>query len=366
MELWVLKIGTSIIRGTEKNSTENVIKSLCESVSNFLSKGNKVVIVTSGAVGLGCKKLSLKNRPSELSKLQAIAAIGQVNLMTLYEKEMNKFKKNIAQILITKADFNTRKSFKNASKTLRKLIDLNVIPIVNENDTIANEELKYGDNDTLSALVALAINAKKLILLTDINNLYSKDPKENVDATPIKEVHDDIQLNEIKSSNIKSKHMGNVKKGWGTGGITTKLIAAEIATKGGVTVQLADGRDNRNLTRIFNNEKIGTIFYPCNKPIGNKKSWLSHAIQSVGDIVLDDGACYAIQNKGASLLLVGIIDTVGSFAANQPVRILNRDKKQVAKGITSMSSESINSILNNKIKISYSQIVVHRDVLVLF
>ena len=366
MEVWVVKIGTSIIRGSEKNSTENVIKSLCKSISDFISNGNKIVIVTSGAVGLGCKKLSLKNRPTELNYLQAIAAIGQVNLMTLYEKEMNKFKKNIAQILITKADFDTRKSFKNASKTLKTLIDLNVIPIVNENDTIANEELKYGDNDTLSALVALAINANKLILLTDINNLYSKDPKENIDATPIKEVHDDIQLNEIKSSNINSENIENSRRGWGTGGINTKLIAAEIATKGGVTVQLADGRDTQNLIRIFNNEKIGTIFYPCNKPIGNKKSWLSHAIQSVGDIILDDGACYAIQHKGASLLLVGITGTIGNFAANQPVRILNKDKKQVAKGITSMSSDSINSILNNKIEKSHSQIVVHRDVLVLF
>ena len=208
-------------------------------------------------------------------------------------------------------------------------------------------------------------NAKKLILLTDINNLYSKDPKENTDATPIKEVYDDIQLNKIKSSNINTNSFKKLKKGWGTGGITTKLIAAEIATKGGVTVQLADGRDNQNLIRIFNNEKVGTIFYPCNKPIGNKKSWLSHAIQSVGDIILDDGACYAIQNKGASLLLVGIIHTSGNFAANQPVRILNKDKKQVAKGITSMGSDTINSLLKNKIKASNSQIVVHRDVLVL-
>ena len=217
----------------------------------------------------------------------------------------------------------------------------------------------------MSALVALAINAKKLILLTDINNLYSKDPKENIDATPIREVYDDIQLNEIKSSNINSNNIGDLKRGWGTGGITTKLIAAEIATKGGVTVQLADGRDNQNLKKIFNNEKIGTIFYPCDKPIGNKKSWLSHAIQSVGDIIVDDGACFAIQNKGASLLLVGIINTIGNFSANQPVRILNKDEKQVAKGITSMSSDSINSILHNKIKKSSSQIVVHRDVLVL-
>ena len=360
MDLWVIKIGTSILRGSEQISTAEVIKTLCKSINNFICKGNKVVIVTSGAVGLGCKKLCLNHRPHDLTHLQAIAAIGQVKLMTLYEKEMNILGKNIAQILITKGDFNSRKSFTNASKTIKKLIDLDVVPIVNENDTIANEELKYGDNDTLSALVALAIKANKLILLTDIDNLYSKDPRENVDASPIKEVHNNIELNKIKTSNLE-----NLNTGWGTGGITTKLIAAEIATNGGITVQLADGRGKDNLSKIFDNKKIGTVFYPCNNPIGNKKSWLSHAIQCVGEIILDDGACFAIQNKGASLLLVGIINVNGNFASNQPVRILNKSKEQVAKGITSMSSDSINSFLSSEVNDLHSKIVVHRDVLVI-
>jgi len=359
MKLWVIKIGTSIIRGTENISTEEVIKKLCNQINNFITKGNKVVLVTSGAVGLGCKKLSLKQRPKELSDLQAMAAIGQVNLMSLYEKEMNKKGVNVAQILITKADFNTRDSFNNASKTLKRLISLDVIPIVNENDTVANEELKYGDNDTLSALVSVALNANKLILLTDIENLYSKDPKTNNDAKPIKEVNN----NELKK--IKEKNIENLHNKWGTGGISTKLTAAEIATKSGVTVQLVDGRNENNLIDIFDDKNIGTIFYPCKKPIGNKKSWLSHAIQTVGEIILDDGACFAIQNKGASLLLVGIIEITGNFSSNQPVRILNKSKKQVAKGITSMSSDSIKNIMNKKDENIHSQIVVHRDVLAL-
>tara|TARA_Y100001978_G_scaffold203420_1_gene229151 strand:- start:9538 stop:10623 length:1086 start_codon:yes stop_codon:yes gene_type:complete len=360
MKLWVIKIGTSILRGNLSIPTEEIISILCKNIVNFINKGNKVVIVTSGAVGLGCQKLGLKQRPYELIKLQALAAIGQVNLMTLYEKELNKFDKKVGQILITKADFNTRESFSNASKTLKKLIDLNVIPIVNENDTIANEELKYGDNDTLSALVSLAIEANKLILLTDIDRLYSKDPSKNNDATPIKEVLDNNQLRTIKEKNNESHN-----KGWGTGGITTKLIAAEIATKGGITVQLADGRDEENLIKIFNEKNIGTVFYPCEKPLGNKKSWLWHAIESVGEIILDDGACFAIQNKGASLLLVGITEINGNFSKNQPVRILNKDRKQVGKGITSMSSDLIKSILKNKVTKIQSQIVIHRDVLVL-
>ena len=359
MELWVIKIGTSIIRGTVNVSTEDVIKKLCDHVHNFISRGNKVILVTSGAVGLGCKKLSLKYRPKELSHLQAMAAIGQVNLMSLYEKEMSKKNLNIAQVLLTKADFNTRDSFKNASKTLKKLISLDVIPIINENDTVSNEELKYGDNDTLSALVSVALNANRLILLTDIDNLYSKDPKTNNDAKPIKEVNN----NELKK--IKEKNMQNLNNEWGTGGIATKLIAAEIATKSGVTVQLVDGRNEINIIDVFNNKNIGTIFNPCKKPIGNKKSWLSHAIETVGEIILDDGACFAIQNKGASLLLVGIIEISGNFSANQPVRILNKNKKQVAKGITSMSSDSIKNIMDKKINNTHSPIVVHRDVLAL-
>ena len=359
MKTWVIKIGTSILRGTEETSTEEVIENLSRSFTSFLSKGNKLILVTSGAVGLGCQKLNIKKRPNDLSTLQATAAVGQVNLMTLYDKVFNKLGHNIAQILITKADFNSRESFNNASKTLKKLIDLNVIPIVNENDTVANEELKYGDNDTLSALVALAINANKLILLTDIENLYSKDPRNNKDAHPIKVVHNS-ELKEIKDKNIQ-----NSNNEWGTGGISTKLISAEIATKGGVEVQLVDGTNKKNLIEIFNDNKIGTLFYPVEKPIGNKKSWLSHAIQTVGKITLDDGAYFAIKKKGASLLAVGVNNVEGDFTINQAVKIVNTNDKEVAKGLVSISSDKLRSILNNKEDNNSSIIVVHRDVLAL-
>ncbi len=359
MKTWVIKIGTSILRGTEETSTEEVIENLARSFTSFLSKGNKLILVTSGAVGLGCQKLNIKTRPNDLSTLQATAAVGQVNLMSLYDKVFNKLGHNIAQILITKADFNSRESFNNASKTLKKLIDLNVIPIVNENDTVANEELKYGDNDTLSALVALAINANKLILLTDIENLYSKDPRNNQDAQPIKEVHN----SELKD--IKDKNNQNSNNEWGTGGISTKLISAEIATKGGVEVQLVDGTNKKNLIEIFNDNKIGTLFYPLEKPIGNKKSWLSHAIQTVGKITLDDGASFAIKKNGASLLAVGVKNVEGNFTINQAVKIVNTNDKEVAKGLVSISSDKLRSILNNKENNNSSIIVVHRDVLAL-
>ncbi len=362
MKLWVIKIGTSILRGTENISTQNIIRTYCKYISNFISKGNKVVLVTSGAVGLGCLKLSFEQRPNDLVSLQAAAAVGQVNLMTLYEKEMNKLGNNIAQILITKTDFNKSESFNNASKTFKRLLDLDVIPIVNENDSISNEEIKYGDNDTLSALVALAINANKLILLTDIDKLYTDDPRKNNEAIPILEVYNNNELKEIKNKNKSNNKLNNE---WGTGGITTKLLAAEIATNGGIMVQLADGRYKDNLKKIFDEKKVGTIFYPLDKPIKNKKSWLAHAIHTVGEINLDDGACLAIQNKGASILLVGIINVKGDFASNQPVRILNKHNKEIAKGITSLSSDFLKNNLINTVERSPSIVVVHRDVLAL-
>ena len=163
MKLWVIKIGTSLLRGSDDFSTEETIQRLCKHISNFSSKGNKVVLVTSGAVGLGCKKLNLNQRPNDLTSLQAMAAIGQVSLMKLYEKEMHKLGLNVAQILITKSDFNTRESFNNASKTLMKLLSLNILPIVNENDTVATAEIQFGDNDTLAALVTNLLEAHLLI-----------------------------------------------------------------------------------------------------------------------------------------------------------------------------------------------------------
>jgi len=357
MKTWVIKIGTSILRGTEETSTEEVIENLSRSFTSFLSKGNKLILVTSGAVGLGCQKLNIKTRPNDLSTLQATAAVGQVNLMSLYDKVFNKLGLNIAQILITKADFNSRESFNNASKTLKKLIDLNVIPIVNENDITSDEELKYGDNDTLSALVATAISADQLILLTDIDHLYSSDPKNDSKAKPIKDINDSTELNKLELVNEQTT--------WGTGGIKTKLTAAKIATESGIKVQLADGRVPETLGELLNGKNIGTVFHPHPNPVGNRKSWLSHAIKPVGEIHLDDGASEAIKNKGASLLLVGVKKVSGDFISNQPVKVINTEGKEIAKGICSMSSDAIKIGINSKSPTTGSPLVIHRDVLVL-
>ena len=357
MTIWVVKIGTSLLRGDDKNTTFDIINNYCSYISKAQNNGDKIILVSSGAVGLGCQKMSFKLRPKEIISLQASAAIGQLHLMALYEKAMNRFGYKVAQILITRSELGSRKSYKSASQTLKRLLEWDVIPIVNENDIISDEELKYGDNDTLSALVATAISADQLILLTDIDHLYSSDPKTNRKARPIKDINNSIELNKLELTNVQTS--------WGTGGITTKLTAAKIATQSGIKVQLADGRDPSILGELLDGKKIGTVFHPHPNPIGNRKSWLSYAIKPVGEIHLDNGASEAIKNKGASLLLVGVEKVNGNFISNQPVKVINTDGKEIAKGICSMSSDAIKIGIKSKAKATGSPLVIHRDVLVL-
>jgi len=216
---------------------------------------------------------------------------------------------------------------------------------------------KEGDNDTLSALVATAISADQLILLTDIDHLYSSDPKTDSKAKPIKDINNSKELNNLE--------LANEQTSWGTGGIRTKITAAKIATESGIKVQLADGRAPEILGELLNGKKIGTVFHPHPNPIGNRKSWLAHAIKPVGEIQLDDGASEAIKNKGASLLLVGVKKVSGSFIANQPVKVINTDGEEIAKGICSMSSDAIKIGINSRSDTTGSPLVIHRDVLVL-
>ena len=357
MTTWVIKIGTSLLRGNEKYTTFDIIKNYCSYISKAQKKGDKVILVSSGAVGLGCQKMSFNARPQEIISLQASAAIGQLHLMALYEKAMSSYGYTVAQILLTRSELGSRNSYKSASRTLKRLIEWDVIPIVNENDITSDEELKYGDNDTLSALVATAICADQLILLTDIDHLYSSDPKTNRKARPIKDINNSKELNELE--------LANEQTSWGTGGIKTKLTAAKIATESGIKVQLADGRDPEILGELLDGKKKGTIFHPHPNPIGNRKSWLSHAIKPLGEIHLDHGASEAIKNKGASLLLVGVKKVSGNFISNQPVKVINTEGVEIAKGICSMSSDAIKIGINSKSPTTGSPLVIHRDVLVL-
>tara|TARA_Y100001968_G_scaffold333712_1_gene398601 strand:- start:805 stop:1899 length:1095 start_codon:yes stop_codon:yes gene_type:complete len=358
MSLIVIKIGTSIIRGSNTLGTRKVISGICSFISKTKKHGDDIVIVSSGAVGLGCSQLNLDKRPNEVISLQAAASVGQVYLMSLYEQELSKYDYHVGQILLTRSDLESRISYKNAALTFKRLFDWGVVPVVNENDTISDEELKYGDNDTLAALVATAIKADKLILLTDVDKLYSSDPRKYSNAKPIEEVHNQEELSSIK-------RLSSNKSNWGTGGIITKLDAAKIATCSGIMVQLADGRNTQNLYDLLNGSKCGTIFHPNPKPITNKKSWLAYAIKPIGIIKIDEGACEAILKRGASVLLVGVIEIHGEFSTNQPIKIINPEQKEVARGLCSFGSEKIRELQHIRLNSDKSPVIIHRDVLVL-
>ena len=354
MTLWVVKIGTSLLRG----ETAATIEGYARCFAAAMARGDQVVLVTSGAVGLGCQKLAMSSRPDTVVALQAAAAIGQGALMALYERAMARHGRSVAQVLLTRSDLADRRRYQNASGTLRQLLSWGVLPVINENDALSTAELRFGDNDTLSALVAAAVEAQQLILLTDVDRLYSSDPRVDADAEPISDVRHPRDLDQLEQG------AGDGGR-WGTGGMTTKLAAARIATASGITVQLADGRNPSRLEALLQGERGGTVFHPHPEPLGNRRSWLAHVLRPEGEIQLDAGACDALKNRGASLLLVGVTAVRGDFAANQPVQLLDPQGQDVGRGLCSMDSDQLRAVMNAPSLGESSPVVVHRDALVL-
>ena len=354
MTLWVVKIGTSLLRG----ETAATIEGYARCFAAAMARGDQVVLVTSGAVGLGCQKLAMSSRPDTVVALQAAAAIGQGALMALYERAMARHGCSVAQVLLTRSDLADRRRYQNASGTLRQLLSWGVLPVINENDALSTAELRFGDNDTLSALVAAAVEAQQLILLTDVDRLYSSDPRVDADAEPISDVRHPRDLDQLEQG------AGDGGR-WGTGGMTTKLAAARIATASGITVQLADGRNPSRLEALLQGERGGTVFHPHPEPLGNRRSWLAHVLRPEGELQLDAGACDALQHRGASLLLVGVTAVRGDFAANQPVQLLDPQGQDVGRGLCSMDSDQLRAAMNDPSPGESSPVVVHRDGLVL-
>ncbi len=279
----VIKVGTSLLRGTSERPTAAVITDLAASFSRQRRRGDRLALVTSGAVGLGCEALSLGRRPTEVRALQAAAAVGQGRLMALYQDAFAVRGMQVAQVLLTRSDLASRRRYQNACRTLEQLLLWGVLPVVNENDTLATDELRFGDNDTLSALVAVAIGADELVLLTDVDRLYSGNPRTDAQARPIEEVRDLAELERLS-------HVAEGGGQWGTGGMTTKLAAARIATSSGIRVRLADGRDPAVLDALFDGERVGTVFQPSASPLADRKSWLAHALLVKGSVRVDAGA----------------------------------------------------------------------------
>lgn len=360
----VIKVGTSLLRGSPERPTAAVIADLAASLNRQQRRGERMVLVTSGAVGLGCEVLALEKRPSELDAIQAAAAVGQGRLMALYQDAFAVRGLAVAQVLLTRGDLASRRRYQCACRTLEQLLAWGVVPVVNENDTLATDELRFGDNDTLSALVAVAVGADELILLTDVDSLYSGDPRRDAEARAIPEVRDLAELERLSS-------VASGGGQWGTGGMTTKLRAARIATSSGIRVRLADGRDPAVLEALFAGEQVGTVFQPSSSPLPDRKRWLAHALLPKGDLRIDAGAEAALLQRGASLLAVGLDWVEGEFGRGEPVRILSSQGRELGRGLCGLSSDELRALLDlhgEERRRRLGEVpgaVVHRDQLVL-
>ncbi len=361
----VIKIGTSSLKRPSNGQLAlATIASLVETITDLQQKSDRVVLVSSGAVGVGCVRLDLKERPRTMALKQAVAAVGQGRLIRIYDDFFTSLQQPIAQVLLTRRDLIERSSYVNAYNTFRALLELGVIPIVNENDTVAVDELKFGDNDTLAARVASMLEADWLFLLTDVDRLYSADPRVVPDAKPIDRVNDrDFDLLEIKTGSTTP---------WGTGGMMTKLNAARIATSAGVQTVITRGQEPENIKKILQGEQIGTQFEPRSTKIDSaRKRWIVHGLEPMGKLYLDEGAKVAICQGGKSLLAAGITGIEGKFKASDAILLCDRTTNEIARGIVNYNSSEIAKIMgmrSEKISdlLGYAgaETVVHRDNLV--
>jgi glutamate 5-kinase len=315
MQTLVVKIGTSSLTDAHKGQLAlATIAILVETLTELRQSGYNVVLVSSGAVGVGCGRLNLTERPKKLGVKQAIAAVGQGRLIRIYDDLFSNLSQPIAQILLTRRDLMDRHSYLNAYTTFQALFELGVIPIVNENDTVAVDELKFGDNDTLSALVASLVEADWLFLLTDVDKLYSADPRVFPDAQPITLVNS----YELPQLQVKAGDKGSA---WGTGGMMTKISAARIATSAGVRTVITKGKSAKNILKILKGEQIGTQFEPQPKAENARKRWIAHGLIPMGKLYLDTGAVKALCQQGKSLLPAGITAIEGEFSATDAVQL---------------------------------------------
>lgn len=361
----VVKIGTSSLTqpATRKLALAN-IATLVETLTHLRDRGYRIVLVSSGAVGVGCGRLNVKERPKKMAFKQAIAAVGQGRLIRVYDDLFNTLGQPIAQVLLTRRELMERSSYVNAYNTFTALFELGVIPIVNENDTVAIEELKFGDNDTLSALVASLVKADWLFLLTDVDKLYSANPRVVPDAQPITLVnHGDFAQLEVEATAGGSQ--------WGTGGMATKLSAARIATSAGIRVAIMHGKQPKNILKILQGEPIGTQFEPQPRPENARKRWIAYGLLPMGTLYLDGGALKAVCQRGKSLLAAGIMEVKGNFTAADAVILCDLQGKEVARGLVNYSSAEIEQIKGHHsheiatlLGYKGEETVIHRDNLV--
>ena len=354
----VIKIGSSLLVDNNKNIRKKWLLSFAKDIQKLKNKNKKIVIVSSGAIALGCKKMNFNKKSIKLDKSQAIASIGQIELMNLFSLTFAKYKLNISQILLTLEDTEERRRSLNARRTFENLFDLGFIPIVNENDTIATTEIKYGDNDRLASRVAQITNADTLILLSDVDGLYTKNPKVFKDAKLIKKINDFKK--DLKKINIKGVNE------YGTGGMQTKIEAAKICQLAGCNMVIANGLYTSPISRIIEKNNC-TWFTPKFSKLDARKKWIISSVAPKGVIIIDNGAKKALKS-GKSLLAAGIKKISGNFSKGDHIKILDKKNIECARGLSSFTSDEIIKIMghhSNEIEkllgyIAKSE-VVHKD-----
>jgi len=360
----VVKVGSSILASVEKGLHHEVFSHLAKEISNLKRKGYEIVLVSSGAIAAGMEKLGYKTRPQSITQKQATAAVGQGRLMNIYEGYFSRYQQMVAQILLTHDDLSHRKRFLNARNTLLTLLELGIIPIINENDTVVVDEIKIGDNDNLSALITNLIEADLLIILTDIEGLCDADPRYNPHARCISLVEDiDADMGKV---------VGDTDGEWNVGGMVSKIEAARKASRSGIPTVIACGTREGVLHQILKGKEIGTLILPKKEALSSRKHWIAFNLKPKGDVVVDEGAKKAIAQKGKSLLPSGVVKVRGAFDRGDPVSCLGPRGKEFARGLVNYSATELEKIkglkteqIETALGYKYSDEIIHRDDLVL-
>jgi glutamate 5-kinase len=361
---WVVKIGSAMLTGNGQGLDREAFSGWVDQLSEWVKQGNELVLVSSGAVAEGMCRIGISQRPTALHELQAVAAIGQMGLVKAWETCFAKRDMHTAQVLLTHDDLTNRRRYLNARSTLRTLLGMGVVPVVNENDAVANEELRFGDNDTLAALVANLVQAELLILLTDQDGLYTADPRSDSAAKLIEQAEAmDESLDQMAGQGAGSL---------GRGGMQTKLRAARIAARSGTATIIASGALENGLKRIADGDNIGTLLVSSQNPDAARKQWLAGHLQVKGHLVLDDGAVKVLKKSGKSLLPVGVTSVNGNFNRGEVVSCVDFNGYEIARGLVNYNSGDAQKIAgkpSGQIKSILGYIddeeLIHRDNLVL-
>jgi len=360
----VVKIGSSLLTKGGKGLDKIAIAQWVEQMAALRKSGVDVILVSSGSVAEGVWRLGLKARPTTLHELQAAAAVGQMGLVRVFDDTFQQHGLHASQVLLTHDDLSNRQRYLNARSTLLTLLQFGVVPVINENDTVATEEIRFGDNDTLAALVANLVEADLLLILTDQQGLFTADPSVDTDATLISQIN-------VNDERLESM-AGESRSGLGRGGMSTKVSAARLAARSGAATVVAAGATNNVIQAVLKGDVIGTHFLPDIEPLLARKRWLAGQLQVKGQLVLDNGAVEMLKNNGKSLLAVGVKWATGQFERGELVSCLDQNGVEIARGLVNYGSEETRKIAG-KSSADFQSILgyaddlelIHRDNLVL-